>query len=146
MRPAAADAAGAAAAVPTTLEPEPEPEPVPVAPVMNPPDNFAMVAPGVYRGSFPNKKSLPFMERLNLSSILYLCPEDPPEYYVSFMKKNSIKLLHHGMQGNKEPFVEIPEPAVARALQDLVDPSKHPVYIHCDKGKSRSPGRDRPFL
>eukprot|EP01052_Picozoa_sp_SAG31_P038770 SAG31_NODE_5243_length_2654_cov_3.037965_3_plen_67_part_01 len=60
------------------------------------------------------------MATLNLRSILYLCPEDPPEYYLKFMREHNIQLLHFGMAGNKEPFVEIPErgsraPAAASA-------------------------------
>ena len=57
-----------------------------------------MVSSGIYRGSFPNKTSLQFMARLNLGSILYLCPEDPPEYYLTFMRSHQIQLLHfHGL-------------------------------------------------
>ena len=35
--------------------------------------------------------------RPNPRSILYLCPEDPPEYYLAFMRKNGIRLLHYGI-------------------------------------------------
>ena len=62
---------------------------------------------GVYRGSFPSKRSLLFLEGLHLKSILYLCPEEPPEYYTTFMRNNNVTFLHRGLTGNKEPFVEI---------------------------------------
>ena len=52
---------------------------------LSPPENFAMMHLGVYRGSFPSKRSLLFLERLKLRSILYLCPEEPPEYYTAWM-------------------------------------------------------------
>jgi hypothetical protein len=103
-----------------------------------PPENFAMVAPKIYRGCFPPKKSLGFIETLRLRSIVYLCPEEPPAYYVDFMARRGIRFLHHGLKGNKEPFVEIPMQLVADALTDVVARANQPVYIHCDKGKHRT--------
>jgi len=104
----------------------------------NPPANFAMCAEGVYRGGFPSKRNCAFLRRVGLRSIVYLVPEDPPEYYLEFMRQNDIALLRCGMVGNKEPFVEIPPDAVAAAVVKVRDPANHPVYIHCDKGKHRT--------
>ena len=39
-----------------------------------PPLNFAMVAPGVYRSGYPNKRNFPFLRRLGLKSILCVLP------------------------------------------------------------------------
>lgn len=103
-----------------------------------PPENFCMVSRGIYRGSFPPKKSLAFMEKLGLKSIVYLCPEEPPAYYLEFMRQNNVQFLHHGLKGNKEPFVQIPEVLVAKALAQIVVEANQPVYIHCDKGKHRT--------
>ena len=105
---------------------------------MQPPDNFAMMHAGVFRGSFPSKRSLPFMRGLNLRSILYLCPEEPPEYYVQFMREHDIAFLHHGLTGNKEPFVEMSDTLVADAVAELVLARHQPLYVHCDKGKHRT--------
>ena len=105
---------------------------------MQPPDNFAMMHAGVFRGSFPSKRSLPFMRGLNLRSILYLCPEEPPEYYVQFMREHDIAFLHHGLTGNKEPFVEMSDSLVADAVAELVLARHQPLYVHCDKGKHRT--------
>ena len=41
----------------------------------------------VFRGSFPPKKALGFMKRLKLRSVVYLCPEEPPAYYLEFMRQ-----------------------------------------------------------
>ena len=105
---------------------------------VQPPDNFAMMHAGVFRGSFPSKRSLPFMRGLNLRSILYLCPEEPPEYYVQFMREHDIAFLHHGLTGNKEPFVEMSDTLVADAVAELVLARHQPLYVHCDKGKHRT--------
>jgi tyrosine-protein phosphatase SIW14 len=46
--------------------------------------------------------------------------------------------LHYGIQGNKEPFVEIPPEVIQNALVDLLDVRNHPLLIHCNKGKHRT--------
>lgn len=38
-----------------------------------PPLNFAMVDKGVYRSGYPNKKNLPFLQKLRLRSVVYVC-------------------------------------------------------------------------
>ncbi|KAL6056557.1 Tyrosine-protein phosphatase dsp1 [Balamuthia mandrillaris] len=103
-----------------------------------PPLNFAMVAPGVYRSGYPNKKNFPFLKKLGLKRILYLCPEAYPEENLEFLQKNGLKLLHYGIRGNKEPFVEIPSEVIRDALVDLLDVRNHPLLIHCNKGKHRT--------
>ena len=35
------------------------------------------------------------------------------------MRKNGIRLLHYGIVGNKEPFVEIPEETVAPGFMSV---------------------------
>eukprot|EP01136_Pigoraptor_vietnamica_P003404 Opistho-1_new@32627 len=116
---------------------------VPVPPVARPsilvpPLNFAMVAPGVYRSGYPNKKNFPFLQQLGLKSLLYLCPEPYAENNAAFLAENGIGLFHFGIFGNKEPFVEIPERVIRQALAVLVDRRHHPILIHCNKGKHRT--------
>eukprot|EP01137_Pigoraptor_chileana_P014587 Opistho-2@69394 len=103
-----------------------------------PPLNFAMVAPGVYRSGYPNKKNFPFLKRLGLKSLLYLCPEPYAENNVGFLTENGIGLFHFGIFGNKEPFVEIPDRVIRQALAVLLDRRNHPILIHCNKGKHRT--------
>mmetsp|Transcript_32286 Transcript_32286/g.52162 ORF Transcript_32286/g.52162 Transcript_32286/m.52162 type:complete len:170 (-) Transcript_32286:465-974(-) len=101
-----------------------------------PPVNFAMVARGVYRSGYPNKKNIAFLKKLGLKSVLYLCPED--HALVEFFSSSSIKLFQFGIKGNKEPFVDIPEDRVREALVVLLDTRNHPILIHCNKGKHRT--------
>jgi tyrosine-protein phosphatase SIW14 len=54
------------------------------------------------------------------------------------MKQQGIQLLHYGIQGNKEPFVDIPDAVIRDALVDLLDSRNHPILIHCNKGKVTS--------
>eukprot|EP01104_Vermistella_antarctica_P006585 TRINITY_DN17295_c0_g1_i1.p1 TRINITY_DN17295_c0_g1~~TRINITY_DN17295_c0_g1_i1.p1 ORF type:complete len:185 (-),score=30.93 TRINITY_DN17295_c0_g1_i1:141-695(-) len=112
-------------------------DPAPLS-ILIPPLNFAMVSPGVYRSGYPNQKNLPFLAKLGLKSVLYLCPEDYSKANLEFMEKNNIQLLNFGMTGNKEPFNFIPAKKVGEALVALLDTRNHPILIHCNKGKHRT--------
>jgi len=103
-----------------------------------PPFNFSLVAKGIYRSGYPVEKNFGFLKKLNLRSVLYLCPEEYPKANREFLAQNGIRLLHFGMNGNKEPFKDIPEDKVRRALAALMDPKNHPLLIHCNKGKHRT--------
>ncbi|PVU85739.1 hypothetical protein BB559_005602 [Furculomyces boomerangus] len=103
-----------------------------------PPENFAMVAPNIYRGGMPKKKNQPFLEKLGLKSILTLILEEYPVQNQSYLKKNNIKLFQFGVAGNKEPFVDIPEDVMVKAVLTLLDTRNHPILIHCNKGKHRT--------
>eukprot|EP01112_Ceratiomyxa_fruticulosa_P015011 TRINITY_DN4366_c0_g1_i1.p1 TRINITY_DN4366_c0_g1~~TRINITY_DN4366_c0_g1_i1.p1 ORF type:complete len:190 (+),score=27.10 TRINITY_DN4366_c0_g1_i1:749-1318(+) len=107
-------------------------------PLLIPPLNFSMVNRGIYRSGYPNKKNHPFLKKLGLKSILYLCPEEYSESNQHFLSKHGIKLLHYRIVGNKEPFVEIPDEIIRDALVDLLDVRNHPLLIHCNKGKHRT--------
>ena len=75
-----------------------------------PPLNFAMVAPGIYRSGYPNSTNHSFLKALKLRTLIYLCPEDCNADNAEFCKENNITILQFGIQGNKEPFTDIPEP------------------------------------
>ncbi|KAL2622509.1 hypothetical protein R1flu_002714 [Riccia fluitans] len=54
------------------------------------------------------------------------------------LEKENITLFHFGIEGNKEPFVDIPEDVIHDALKILLDVKNHPILIHCNKGKHRT--------
>lgn len=76
------------------------------------PENFSMVATGIYRSSFPKRKNFSFLKKLKLKSVLTLVLEDYPSVNCNFLQENSIQLYQFGVAGNKEPFVDIPEEKV----------------------------------
>ncbi|KAA3459194.1 putative tyrosine-protein phosphatase [Gossypium australe] len=114
-----------------------------------PPLNFAMVDNGVFRSGFPHSANFSFLQTLNLRSIIlsekgfcgldvrYLCPEPYPEANTEFLKSNEIRLFQFGIEGYKEPFVNIPEDTIREALNVVLDVRNHPVLIHCNRGKVR---------
>ncbi|KAG2604972.1 probable tyrosine-protein phosphatase DSP2 [Panicum virgatum] len=103
-----------------------------------PPLNFAMVDDGIFRSGFPETSNFRFLKSLNLRSIVYLCPEPYPETNTEFLEENGIKLHQFGIEGRKEPFVEIPDDKIREALKVVLDPRNQPLLIHCKRGKHRT--------
>jgi tyrosine-protein phosphatase SIW14 len=57
---------------------------------------------------------------------------------MEFSNDNGINIKQFGIEGNKEPFVHIPEEVIKKAVVELLDTRNHPVLIHCNKGKHRT--------
>ncbi|PKA50646.1 putative tyrosine-protein phosphatase [Apostasia shenzhenica] len=103
-----------------------------------PPLNFAMVDNGVFRSGFPDLANFCFLQTLKLRSVLCLCPEPYPEANTEFLRSNGIRLFQFGIDGAKEPFVNIPDDTVREALKVVLDVRNHPLLIHCKRGKHRT--------
>ncbi|KAI8558228.1 hypothetical protein RHMOL_Rhmol04G0073900 [Rhododendron molle] len=103
-----------------------------------PPLNFSLVDNGIFRSGFPNTANFSFLQSLGLRSIIYLCPEPYPETNAHFVKSNGIRLFQFGIEGCKEPFVNIPEDTIREALRVVLDVKNHPLLIHCNRGKHRT--------
>ncbi|KAL1818066.1 hypothetical protein ACET3Z_020640 [Daucus carota] len=103
-----------------------------------PPFNFAMVENGIYRSGFPDSTNFSFLQTHSLRSIVYLCPEPYPEVNAEFLRSNGIRLFQFGVDGSKEPFVNIPEDTIREALKVVIDIRNHPLLIHCKRGKHRT--------
>ncbi|OMO89282.1 Protein-tyrosine phosphatase, SIW14-like protein [Corchorus olitorius] len=97
-----------------------------------------MVEEGIYRSGFPQPSNFPYLETLNLRSIIYLCPEPYPEENLQFLRSHDIKLFQFGIEGKTEPSLAILKDAIREALKILIDVRNHPVLIHCKRGKHRT--------
>jgi tyrosine-protein phosphatase SIW14 len=97
-----------------------------------------MVWRGIYRSSYPTKRNFSFLQQIGIKSIVFLCPEDYPDSHVEFLKDQGAQLLQFASEGNKEPFVEIPEDVIRAALRAVLDTRNHPLLIHCNQGKHRT--------
>ncbi|KAK4721813.1 hypothetical protein R3W88_012046 [Solanum pinnatisectum] len=102
------------------------------------PNNFSAVEDNcIYRSGLPQPSNLPFLQSLNLRSIIYLCPEPYPEENLEFLRINNIKLFQFGIDGTKEPSA-MSSSAITEALKVITDVRNHPVLIHCKRGKHRT--------
>eukprot|EP01083_Nonionella_stella_P068716 182666_1 len=106
--------------------------------ILIPPINFAMVDRGVYRSGFIRKKNFSFLVKLRLRTVVYLCLEDYPASCLEFLHSIGARLMPFGVEGNKEPFIDIPADKIRQALIAVLDERNHPVLIHCNKGKHRT--------
>ena len=113
--------------------------------------NFAVVVPGIYRSSFPRKGNFEHLHSLGLKTILFgaslqsnelklieyrtLVGGEYPSENVEFMDDHGIKHLQIPIPAHKEPSVVIPLESIANALKVMLDPSNHPLLLHCNKGK-----------
>merc|ERR1712216_283231 len=103
-----------------------------------PPLNFAMVAPGIYRSGYPNKKNFGFLAKLGIKTIVCLYTEkDYPEDHVAFMAEHGVNLKMFDIEENKEPFTGINELNFRAALHE-VQYGQKPLLIHCSKGTHRT--------
>ncbi|CAH9091151.1 unnamed protein product [Cuscuta epithymum] len=102
------------------------------------PPNFSVVEDlCIYRSGLPRPSNFPFLQTLNLRSIIYLCPEPYPEENREFLRLNNVKLFQFGIEGTKDPS-GISRTAITEALRVLIDVRNHPVLIHCKRGKHRT--------
>jgi len=106
--------------------------------VLVPPLNFGMVLPGIYRSGYPNSKNFPFLKKLGVKSVVYLCPDKYMESNRVFFDDEGINLFQFSMRGNLEPFVEVSQQMMCQALAKVIDKRHHPVLIHCQKGNHRT--------
>ncbi|KAL8861197.1 MAG: hypothetical protein Q9178_002413 [Gyalolechia marmorata] len=100
--------------------------------------NFGQVAPGIYRSSFPTNGNFEHLRSLGLKTILTLVPQEYPAENVLFMKEHGIQHFQIPIPAHKHESVTIPLENIANALEILHNTERHPVLVHCNKGKHRT--------
>ncbi|KIV85672.1 hypothetical protein PV11_01339 [Exophiala sideris] len=102
------------------------------------PVNFHIIAPGLYRSSYPLYAHFETLADLELKSIVTLVKEPLPFEYQSFISKHSI--VHHQIPilANKDEKVYTPDETVNKVLDLILDQSNYPMLIHCNKGRHRT--------
>ncbi|XP_059298603.1 tyrosine-protein phosphatase DSP3-like isoform X2 [Lycium ferocissimum] len=87
-----------------------------------PPSNFSIVEDNcIYRSGFPQPSNFPFLQSLNLRSIIYLCPEPYPEENLEFLRINKIKLFQFGIDGTKmSEIIQFLSTASAESIELVV--------------------------
>lgn len=118
--------------------------------VLVPPLNFALVAEDVYRSGHPLEINYPFIENLNLRTIVYI--GDPPsskdknkdvnsvkifQRFQEWAKDKNIRLVHFHQPAAKEPFRENDKDIIRQTLEIILDTRNLPVLLNSNKGKHR---------
>ncbi|WEW55504.1 tyrosine-protein phosphatase siw14 [Emydomyces testavorans] len=102
------------------------------------PANFAEVVNGIYRSSYPLPDHFESIKKLNLKTIVTLVDREPSRQFKKFMKDNGITSYVIPIIANKDPKVFTPQSTILEVLKILFDTEKHPVLVHCNKGKHRT--------
>ncbi|KAI3746126.1 hypothetical protein L6452_08548 [Arctium lappa] len=102
----------------------------------HPPINFATVEDRIYRSGFPQPRDFPYLDTLQLRSVIYLCTEPYPTENLEFLNSRNIRLFQFGIDGTKD--AKISKSTITDALKVLIDFRNHPVLIHCKRGKHRT--------
>eukprot|EP00618_Florenciella_parvula_P038392 CAMPEP_0119533252 /NCGR_PEP_ID=MMETSP1344-20130328/46667_1 /TAXON_ID=236787 /ORGANISM="Florenciella parvula, Strain CCMP2471" /LENGTH=132 /DNA_ID=CAMNT_0007574059 /DNA_START=96 /DNA_END=491 /DNA_ORIENTATION=+ len=119
-----------------------------------PPVNFGVVNEGLYRGALPSEINMPFLETLELRTIVILesgPSEDLDSTILEFLDDNQIELvrlsedevtqmqaMQSKMKLDKIKLQAVSEDVVLRAMNVVVDENKYPMMIADLYGKHRT--------
>eukprot|EP01087_Luapelamoeba_hula_P002645 TRINITY_DN1232_c0_g1_i1.p1 TRINITY_DN1232_c0_g1~~TRINITY_DN1232_c0_g1_i1.p1 ORF type:complete len:171 (+),score=25.53 TRINITY_DN1232_c0_g1_i1:115-627(+) len=110
--------------------------------VFIPPTNWGMVEEDLYRCGQPNVLNFPFLEKLNLKSVIFLAPYDPSPQFMSFMEDQGIALHNLGSDSSKTPNPwggnTISEDMAISALKLIMEPKNYPLAVMCNLGRHRT--------
>lgn len=102
----------------------------------HPPMNFSKVSDGLYRSGYPQAQDYPFMQGLNLKTIVTLVDKELPEGYQEFIQDNHITHRVFDMAGTKKEEISV---ELMRSIQEVVsNDENYPLLIHCNHGKHRT--------
>lgn len=105
-----------------------------------PPTNFGMIEEDMYRCGMVNELNFPFLERLQLRTILYLSSEEPIEKLNDFIEDQEIDLVELSPEEEElpAPWKPISEDVVLIAMDYLLNVHTYPILIMCSHGRHRT--------
>lgn len=105
-----------------------------------PPTNFGMIEEDMYRSGMANELNFPFLEKLQLKTILYLASEDLSEKLDDFIDDQGIDLLQLAPEEEDlpAPWKPMSEEVVLTAMNYLLDPTMYPIHVMCSQGRHRT--------
>jgi len=107
--------------------------------VLIPPLNFGMVENDLFRSGQPNELNFPFLEKLNLKTVIWLAPEEPSEAYQNFLDDHNIESLHLGLSDHyQNPWNPVSEDMVIEAVSIILDKKYYPLFVCCNLGRHRT--------
>lgn len=105
-----------------------------------PPPNFGMIEEDLYRSGMPNELNFPFLERLQLKTIVYLAAEEISDKLADFIEDQDIELVQLAPEEDTlpAPWKPMSEEVVLSALHLFLDTTTYPIYIMCSQGRHRT--------
>ena len=83
------------------------------------PLGFGLVDKGIYRSSYPAMKTFPFIERLQLKTMICFNPSDIKSELRTFAMEHDITIVEIDLKQNQEPFLSMSEAAIHSAIDIL---------------------------
>jgi tyrosine-protein phosphatase SIW14 len=102
------------------------------------PANFGVIAPSLYRASYPQHCHFEHLADLELKTIITLVPEPLPLEYANFISTNGINHHQIPILANKDADVYSDVETINRVLAIMLEPANYPLLLHCNKGKHRT--------
>ncbi|KAI9321883.1 tyrosine phosphatase family-domain-containing protein [Dichotomocladium elegans] len=103
-------------------------------PNLIPPFRYAIVEDKLLRGGYPKERNMRFLKRLRLKTILSLIPNKLTAEMHDFCAENAINMIHIKVDKYKEDNIPLSYNKTLMALQIIIDPANHPLYLHCLDG------------
>lgn len=104
-----------------------------------PPINFAPVERQLYRSGQPSPINFPFLQELNLKTILWLAVEDPSDRFLNWADDNEITFHHLGLvTEGANPWDQLTESSITAALDIIMQSSSYPLLVCCGMGRHRT--------
>ena len=93
--------------------------------------------------AFPGQPTIlnfPFLERLNLRTIVFLAPEEPSQRLLDFIDDQDIALHHLGVSSlsSTNAWDPISEEIVLEAAELILNSNNYPLMIMCNLGRHRT--------
>lgn len=103
--------------------------------MISPPENFALVEPGLYRSGLPGPHNFPFVRSLRLRRVIILSPERPLRSITNFFDTHGISVSHTGLTAwtGQSTWKPIAEEVVKDSLEIILREDQYPVLV-CDVG------------
>lgn len=105
-----------------------------------PPTNFGIVEEDLYRSGMPNELNFPFLEKLQLKTIIYLASDDVSDKLADFIDDQGIEVipLAPDEEESPAPWKPMSEEVVLSAMELLLDTTMYPIYVMCSQGRHRT--------
>lgn len=103
--------------------------------LMNPPEQFGIVEPGIYRSDMLQQPHFTYLKQFGFKTLVMLSPELPNRVTSNFIEEGNIKLVHVGMATWKptqpSTWRPVSEELIKEGLELILDVDTHPILIMC---------------
>jgi len=99
-----------------------------------------MVEDDLYRSSAPEVVNFPFLDTLQLKTIIYLSADKPKNKLILFCEEQNIDFVRPEavVSQSQSKLTTLPEEAVIQCLDMMLDPLYYPLLVSCKLGRHKT--------